>query len=350
MKNKKIFIINLIYFTAMVGIATLFILGYLGIFKNDIISSFFIQIVTMFAVPMLMYTLLVSKNLNKTFKDAGFNKIGGKVLGISFLLGVVLYLLNTFVATGTQSIIALFGYEYLPSSTTIKLNYEFLFKEFILTAILPAFCEEFLHRGIMLFTKQKYSNPKICLITSSILFGLMHLNINQFFYAAILGFFIGYVSIISNSIFPAMIIHFSNNFLSTYFNYGKYLNLPLASLVHNIETILFSNPILFIACSAFGVILLIYLYQILCKKLVYERAKSDMQKVINELNISNIPIEEAQEKLQHINYIIKKSSIKKGFLSNESNEKHGFVENIFLISSFVLGTLITIISFIWGVI
>lgn len=350
MKNKKIFIINLIYFTAMTCIAFLFILGYLGVFTNDVISSVLIQIVTMFSIPMLMYTLLVSKNFKTTFKDAGFKKISGKVLGISFLLGIILYLLNTFIATGTQSIIALFGFEYIPSNSTIILDYEFLIKEFILTAILPAFCEEFLHRGIMLFTKTKYSNPKICLITSSILFGLMHLNINQFFYAAILGFFIGYVAIISNSIYPAIIIHFSNNFLSTYFNYGKYLNFPLASFINQIEKILFANPLIFISCSALGVLLIIYIYQILCKKLIYERAKSDIQRVINELNFSNIPMEEAQEKLNHINYIINHSSIKKGFINNATSEKHGFIENLFLICSIILGSLITILSFIWGVI
>ena len=69
MKNKNIFKINIIYFVALTLVALVFVLGYTGILKNDILTSFLIQIVVMFAIPLLMYSLLMKKNIKQTFKD-----------------------------------------------------------------------------------------------------------------------------------------------------------------------------------------------------------------------------------------------------------------------------------------
>jgi membrane protease YdiL (CAAX protease family) len=75
------------------------------------------------------------------------------------MLGFVLYLLNTFVADIFASIISLFGYEKISSPSTVTLDHAFLLKELILTCILPGVCEEFLHRGIMLFAGKKVRKP-----------------------------------------------------------------------------------------------------------------------------------------------------------------------------------------------
>ncbi|MBR6778728.1 MAG: CPBP family intramembrane metalloprotease [Clostridia bacterium] len=349
MKNKNFFKISFIYFTAMISIAVLFVLGYFGIIQNEFLSSFLIQIVVMFAIPMLMYTALVSKNFKTTFKDAGFKKLTTKMLFISIVLGVVLYFINSFVANFFYSIISLFGYENLSSAQNVNLNYSFLFKELVLSCILPGFCEEFLHRGILLHCGKKTAKPRYCLIISSILFGLMHLNIQQFFYASILGFLMGYVSLASDSIYPCIIIHFTNNFLSSYFYYGAKLNWPLATFVSNLEMALLSNFFLFAVTSLAFVGLLIHLYIHLTKKLVVERAKRDMTTVVKEIGILNIPIEQAQERLDQINYILKNSNSAKTVIGT-NDIKLSLLEKAFIISSLILGALITICSFIWGII
>lgn len=82
-------------------------------------------------------------------------------------------------------------------------------------AILPAICEEFLHRGVLLNGLKEIGIKKAILI-SSLMFGLLHFNINQFFYATILGMLMALVSVVSKSIYPAMIIHFTNNAISVY--------------------------------------------------------------------------------------------------------------------------------------
>ena len=106
MKNKNFLKISSIYFTAIVLIAVVFIFGHLGLIESDILSATLIQIVVMLAIPLLMYTLLVSKNLKQTFTDTGFKKISKKMILITISLGFILYFLNQFVATIFQSIVS----------------------------------------------------------------------------------------------------------------------------------------------------------------------------------------------------------------------------------------------------
>ena len=350
MKNKTFFKINIIYFVAMILIAIVFILGYLGLLQNDYISSFLIQIMVMFAIPLLMYTIFVSKNFKQTFKDTGFKKISARMIGIAFILGIVLYFINNFVAQFFSSIISLLGYENIAQTTTVTFSYELLFREFLLSCILPGFCEEFLHRGIMLNAGKKCGNTRYILIISSILFGLMHLNINQFFYATILGFLMGYVSIISGSIFPSMIIHFMNNFLNTYIYYGYYLNWPFATFINDLQALIMSNIVIFIVVNTILICLLIMLYIYLTRVLAKERVRYDVKKIISCLQINNLSIEEAQSKINQANEILQKSVSLKFKNTISGGTKFSFLSQVFLISSIVLGSLITISTFIWGII
>ena len=348
MKNKNFFKINLIYFTAILSVAVLFVLSYFGFIVNEWLSSFLIQIIVMTAIPLLMYTLLISKKYKTTLNDIGFNKISAKTLLIVILLGFLLYFLNSYIATFFNTVLTLFGYEKLPiQSTPTTINSATILKEFLLTALLPGICEEILHRGIMLNAAKKVYNTRFCLIVSSILFGLTHLNITQFFYAAILGYFMGYLNLVTNSIYPSIIVHFMNNFLSIYFTYGTALDWPFAKLVNTIEMFFSSNIFLFIACTAFGIILILTLYQYFTKQLLKERVNSDLQKLVNSLKLNQVPLIEAQIRIAHANRILKD---KKNLFNNKEKLKANYFDKIFLVSSFVLGILITSCSFIWGII
>ncbi|MBQ9795791.1 MAG: CPBP family intramembrane metalloprotease [Clostridia bacterium] len=345
MKNKNIFKINTIYFVAITLVAIIFLFGYSGLLKNDFLTSFLIQIVVMFAIPLFMYSFIMKKNLKESFADAGLKKISAKMLAISILLGIVLYFINSFVADTFAGIIALFGYESLSSTSTVTFNYGLLFKEFILSCILPGFCEEFLHRGIMLHAAKKHANTKFCLVISSILFGLTHLNIRQFFYAAILGFLMGYVTLVADSIIPSIIIHFMNNFLSTYFYYGTYLNWPFAKFINYVTNIFMSDIFIFISTSAVAVILLLWLYSYLTKVILKERAKNEMHNIVKALQMDKLSLIQAQIKINHVNQLLKEKTIKESI-----KPKSNLLDKVLLISSIVLGTILTISSFIWGVI
>lgn len=348
MKNKTYFKINLIYFTAILLVAVIFVLSYFGLVKNDILSSFLIQIVVMAAIPMLMYTLLVSKNFKTTLKDVGFKKISLKALGIVIILGFVLYFLNTFIASFFSSVISMFGYERIATQSTSTLNNELILKEFILSAILPGICEEILHRGIMLHCNKKVHNTHSCLVVSSLLFGLTHLNIQQFFYAAILGYLMGYLNLVCDSIYPSIIIHFMNNFLSTYFTYGPKLNWPLASFIYQIESFIYSNVFIYVIFTVVSILALLAMYKYLSTCLAKDKARRDIKIVLQHLKLNQLSLIEAQIKINQANSILKNKQLE---TTNEKTKlKPNFVDNIFLYSAIILGVTITIFSFIWGVI
>lgn len=350
MKKSAFFKINLIYFIAMIGIAVIFALGYLGVLVNEYVTTFLIQIVVMCAFPLLMYSIFISKSAKKTFQDFGFKKISFLSVVISFALGVILYFINNFVATASQSIITLFGYEEIVQTVSIELDYAYVLKEFLMTAILPGFCEEILHRGLMLNAGSKHSNPRICLFVSSLLFGLIHLNINQFFYASVLGFLMGYVSICSGSIFPSMIIHFMNNAISIYTYYGSYLDWPLATLYYDIQNFLIENVLLYALVISAFIALMVILYIYLTKKLSIERSKREVREIVNRLKDMDISSEESAELIEKSNSIIEQYKKRQFGFYIFGGRKTYFSEKVFLYSSLFLGTLLTIASFIYGMI
>lgn len=80
----------------------------------------------------------------------------------------------------------------------------------LLIAVLPAITEEITIRGVVL---SGYEDKNIYLAASitGLLFGIMHLDPQQFLYAAVLGFVLTLVVRITNSIFASALIHFLIN-------------------------------------------------------------------------------------------------------------------------------------------
>lgn len=80
----------------------------------------------------------------------------------------------------------------------------------LLMAVLPAFFEEFAFRGILY---QSYKRKGIIYgaVLSGCLFGLMHLNFNQFSYALVLGILFALLIEATGSIWASMIGHFMIN-------------------------------------------------------------------------------------------------------------------------------------------
>lgn len=81
---------------------------------------------------------------------------------------------------------------------------------FVTTAILPAFLEEMLFRGVMLTSFRKFGDG-FAIISTSLLFGLMHGNFVQIPFAFVLGIILAFLTVYTKSILPAMLLHFCNN-------------------------------------------------------------------------------------------------------------------------------------------
>lgn len=81
------------------------------------------------------------------------------------------------------------------------------FPALLLMAIVPAVLEETVYRGVF-YSEYSKLNPWKAALLSGFLFGLMHGNINQFCYAAVMGIIFALLIEATGSILSTMLIHF----------------------------------------------------------------------------------------------------------------------------------------------
>lgn len=109
----------------------------------------------------------------------------------------------------------------------------------ITTAVLPALVEEFMYRGAIYGTLKKFGKP-LAILLSAMLFGLMHGNLIQIPFAFIVGLGLGFITAESNSVWPAVIVHFLNNLMACIFDYvGIFFGEEISNIVFMIYLLLF---------------------------------------------------------------------------------------------------------------
>ncbi len=84
---------------------------------------------------------------------------------------------------------------------------------FIGIAVIPPLIEEFSMRGVLMTSMQKYGNA-FAIFASAFIFGLFHGNFTQIPFAFICGLFFAYITIATDSLWPAIIVHAMNNGMS----------------------------------------------------------------------------------------------------------------------------------------
>lgn len=81
---------------------------------------------------------------------------------------------------------------------------------FIAIAVVPPIIEEFIFRGAILGSLRKYGDG-IAIIVSAVMFGFAHSNFIQTPVTFLTGLVLGYLTVKTGSIIPAMLLHFVNN-------------------------------------------------------------------------------------------------------------------------------------------
>lgn len=84
---------------------------------------------------------------------------------------------------------------------------------FIQLAVLAPLFEEFWCRGLIIESLRPYGNG-FAIFVSALLFGIIHANLAQFFYATALGIFLGYIYISTRSLVTTTILHAMFNSIS----------------------------------------------------------------------------------------------------------------------------------------
>lgn len=86
-----------------------------------------------------------------------------------------------------------------------------------ISSVMPAVCEESLHRGFILKSFQsKWKNKWFLSVLMGIIFGLFHGSIWRFLPTAILGGILTYIMLETENMFYPALFHFTNNFLPSF--------------------------------------------------------------------------------------------------------------------------------------
>ncbi len=81
-------------------------------------------------------------------------------------------------------------------------------------AMVPAICEEILYRGFALNLLRRTKAAWTAILITGIIFGFYHLRLSQVIPLAMIGIFLGWITVKSGSLIPAMVAHFVNNAFS----------------------------------------------------------------------------------------------------------------------------------------
>ena len=369
-KNKSIFKIFAIYYICMVVFCLLRVFSSSGLFisgmAGEVVFSLMVQILTLFVLPLFLYCTLFQATPKQLFKDCNYEKINIQTILISFVLGLLCFVINIGVSSLFTGILTFTGYRY-PGSGGSAGNYTVwnFFLQIFLTAVLPAFAEEFLHRGLVL-QGIKHMGFKRAIVISSLLFGLLHFNITQTAYAFVIGLILGLVAVVSKNIYAAMIIHFVNDFISVYLEFASARKWVLGDSLENLSKALSSGNGIWVFMIVFVVMIIVVALLCLFVWLLYKQSMlRKVTKAINKVyydpNVSNdaVVVVDRENEIRDLleNSTLLNLSYKK--MDNPIDivlpkEKYRYrvksKDKIFLWASIVLGGLVTLFTYIWGLI
>lgn len=119
--------------------------------------------------------------------------------------------------------------------------------QFINISIVTGIIEEVIFRGLIYNTLKKTMKVPVAVILSAIIFGIAHMNIEQFFYTSLLGILMALVYEKYGTIIAPIIVHATfngSNYLLGLFNF-KYLHPFLAMFVMAVGVLILTAAIVF---------------------------------------------------------------------------------------------------------
>lgn len=189
----------------------------LGVLDDPFFQQYFQITVSsfMFIVPFTFFFKMAGYKLSKIIN---FNLPKTKAWFPLVLIGIGFCAFANMATGIASSIFESFGINY---DVDFGENPQGIFGitlSILATAVVPALVEEFACRGIIMGALRKYGDG-FAVLVSAIMFGLIHGNFQQIPFAFMVGLILGYVTVKCNSIWPAVLIHFYNNFSSVIFDY-----------------------------------------------------------------------------------------------------------------------------------
>ncbi len=185
--------------------------------------------VLMFTLPFIISNKISGKSVSETVP---FKKIKARYILPLFSLGVAFCFFSSVMTSFSAGIFDYFGIKYDVDFGENPAGVFGLLLSVIATAVIPALVEEFAFRGIVLGKLLPFGES-FAIVTSALIFGIMHGNFEQMPFAVLVGFILGYIRVKSDSLWIVILIHFSNNFISVINDYlSAFVSSSLLSVIY----------------------------------------------------------------------------------------------------------------------
>lgn len=171
-------------------------------YQPKLVASALITQYGLILIPAILYFIITKSNIKETLH---FKKVSAANIWLAIALAFFIQPIMTFVNLISQLFVTNYIADYLPEMMSLP----FWLLLFIM-AVTPAITEEITFRGIVL-SNYKHQTVLAACIMNGLLFGIFHGNLNQMAYAFFLGAIFCYVTHLTKSIIPAMIMHFVIN-------------------------------------------------------------------------------------------------------------------------------------------
>jgi membrane protease YdiL (CAAX protease family) len=367
--KKSIKRVFAIYYACMALFCLVRVIATFGTFSNgvggDILFTFLIQVCILAIFPFIMYMVFLKVKPKEVFQHCNFFHINIPVVLISLGLGVICFIINVAVSTLFNGILTFTGYEFSGGSSVADYSTGNFFLQLFLVAVLPAICEEFLHRGVLL-QGIKHIGFKKAIVISSLLFALIHFNVQQVFYAFIIGLILGFVAVVSKNIYPAMIIHFVNNGIATYLEFAGNRGWAFGNILDNLSEFLKSNTP-FVVFTVVVIVMLVVV-ALLClfiwllyKQSIIRKVNKAINKAYSHFSVlsRNNPIHVGDEHdvmlellenntLLNLDFKPMDNPIDIVLPKERSRYKSSRKDRVFMWAAIVMGGMITLFTYIWG--
>lgn len=204
------------FFLSIVQVFGISILSAIAVANEPAVSEFLGIIVSllMSIVPFLILFVSIfdstKSNISFTFSKKGLLAIS--VVGFSFCN------LAASLNAGLVELFSIFGITFPSSTSNLSDGFFGFLLSLLSTAAIPALVEEFSMRYVSLSILRKFGGS-FAIFATAIMFGFLHGNLRQMFFAFLVGAFLGFITVKTNSIWPAVIVHFINNAFNVVVSY-----------------------------------------------------------------------------------------------------------------------------------
>ena len=158
-------------------------------------------------IPLLGVAFLLCRKEDKPMGQAfGFHRVRPLTVVLTIVTCMAMRPVSHLISSLTNVLLPSF----FEATGGTMLGGSFLVN-FVGVAMIPVFFEEFVVRGGMLNSYIGTGRLRAGILLTALLFGLQHMNATQLFYAFVVGIVLGFLFVLSDSVWPGILFHFLNN-------------------------------------------------------------------------------------------------------------------------------------------